>query len=68
MLFDENQHIFKRPNTVILNNGPKTTGHAKQKTGRPAQNLVTFSQLICAYSLTSLALCFIIATPSLRNF
>jgi len=56
MLFAENQHISKRPNTAIAQNGPKTADHPKQKTGHAAQNRVTSSQLFCAYCLTSLAL------------
>ncbi|MCX6830355.1 MAG: hypothetical protein NT002_13905 [candidate division Zixibacteria bacterium] len=56
MLFDENQHISKRQNTAIAQNGPKTIGHAKQKTGHAAQNRVTFPQLFWAYYLTPWAL------------
>ena len=58
MLFDENQHIFKRQNTAIAQNGPKTAGHPKQKTGHAAQNRATSSQLFWAYYLTPLALYF----------
>jgi hypothetical protein len=55
MLFDKNQHIFKRQNTANADNGFKTTGHAKQKRGHAAQNRVTSSQLFWAYYLTPLA-------------
>ena len=58
MLFAENQHIFKRCNTANADNGPKTTGHAKQKTGHAAQNRVASSLLILAYCLTPCALYF----------
>ncbi|MCX6827762.1 MAG: hypothetical protein NT002_00520 [candidate division Zixibacteria bacterium] len=60
MILAKNQHIFKRQNTAITQNGPKTAGHPKQKTGHPAQNRVTYSQLFWVYFLTPLALYFII--------
>ncbi len=68
MLFAENQHIFKLPNTVAAQNVPETTGHSKQKTDHAAQNRVTFSQLSWVYSLTSLALYLIKAPICLHNF
>jgi len=65
MLFDKNQRIFKRKNKAITQFGPKTAGHSKQKSGITAQNHVTSSQLFWAYSLTPLALYFIIALTKL---
>ena len=50
MLFDENQHIFKRCNTAIAHNGSKKAGHHKQKNrprrSKPCHILTTYLRIL----------------------